>query len=366
MARAAGAADAVDVRHRVVRGLVVDDVGDVVDVDAAGCDVGGHEDLDRAVAEGTQGLLAGRLPHVAVDGADGETAARQLLGDLRSGALRAGEDDRPAAALRLQDAGGHGGLVHAVRHEHDLLRGGVGLGGADVLGPDVHRLGEEAAGQGDDRPRHRRGEQHRLVRVGERREDLLDVRQETQVEHLVGLVEHQDGHLVQLQVTALVEVDETARGAYDHVDALLQGLDLLLVGAAAVDRGQPHRQLRRGARQILADLHRQLAGGHDHQGARGAVELLHVRGVEDPVQQRHTETEGLAHAGAGLADEIRAVERQRERQLLDGEGAGDALRGQGLTDLHRHTQFSESRGGGPGAGGRGRCGHNLDTNVPGL
>ena len=43
-ARAAGAADAVDVGLGLHREIEVKDVGDAVDIEAAGCDVGGDED----------------------------------------------------------------------------------------------------------------------------------------------------------------------------------------------------------------------------------------------------------------------------------------------------------------------------------
>ena len=105
LARAAGAADAVQVGLLVLGALVVDDVRDVVDVDAAGGDVGGDEDVDLAVAERAQRLLAGALAEVAVDRAGGEAAVGELVGDLGGGALGAGEDDGQAAALGLQDAG---------------------------------------------------------------------------------------------------------------------------------------------------------------------------------------------------------------------------------------------------------------------
>src|SRR5690606_29552678 len=101
VAGAAGAPDAVDVGLLVVRALVVDDVRDVVDVDAAGGDVSGDEDVDLAVAEGPQGLLAGALAEVAVDRRCGEATVGQLVGDLGGGALSTGEDDRQAPALGL-------------------------------------------------------------------------------------------------------------------------------------------------------------------------------------------------------------------------------------------------------------------------
>jgi hypothetical protein len=81
---AAGAADAVQVGLLVLGALVVDDVRDVLDVDAAGGDVGGDEDIDLAVAEGAQRLLAGALAEVAVDGGRREAAVGQVVGDLRA------------------------------------------------------------------------------------------------------------------------------------------------------------------------------------------------------------------------------------------------------------------------------------------
>ena len=120
---AGGAADAVQVGLLVLGALVVDDVGDVLDVDAAGGDVGGDEDVDLAVAERAQRLLAGALAEVAVDGAGGEAALGEVVGDLGGGALGAAEDDGQAAALGLQDAGEHLDLVHRVGAVDELLDG---------------------------------------------------------------------------------------------------------------------------------------------------------------------------------------------------------------------------------------------------
>ncbi len=48
-------------------------------------------------------------------------------------------------------------------------------------------------------------------------QDALDIGQKAQVEHLVGLVEHQHRQAAQLQVTLLAQVEQPARGAHDHV-----------------------------------------------------------------------------------------------------------------------------------------------------
>ena len=186
-------------------------------------------------------LLAGDLAQVAVHGADGETAFGEFVGDLLGGALGAGEDHRGAAAARLQHPADQLDLVHRVRAVDVLLGGVVHRRGVRRLGPDVGRLVHERAGQRDDRVRHGRREQHRLPLVGDLAQNPFDVGQEAQVEHLVGLVEHQHRQAAELQVALLGQVEQPPGRADHDVGAGAQRLDLRLVGPAAVDGH--HRQL---------------------------------------------------------------------------------------------------------------------------
>ena len=113
-AGAAGAADAVHVGLGVGRDVVVDDVADPLDVEAAGGDVGGDEDVELAGLELVDGALALRLGDVAVDRRRGEAAGPQLLGERLGLVLGADEDDHPLEVLDLEDA----------REGVDLLRVG--------------------------------------------------------------------------------------------------------------------------------------------------------------------------------------------------------------------------------------------------
>ena len=49
-----GSADAVDIVFGDMGQLVVDDVGQLIDIEAAGRDIGGHQDADRAGLEAIQ------------------------------------------------------------------------------------------------------------------------------------------------------------------------------------------------------------------------------------------------------------------------------------------------------------------------
>ena len=83
-AGAAGAADAVDEVVRGIGHVVVDDVRDVGDVDAAGGDVGGDQDAVLAVGEALEGGGALGLRAVAVDGVGVVAEALRAFCAMRS------------------------------------------------------------------------------------------------------------------------------------------------------------------------------------------------------------------------------------------------------------------------------------------
>ena len=82
------AADAVSVRVGRVGHVVVDDVADPGDVEAARRDVGGHEHVVRAVAEALQRARALVLGHVPLQGDGAEAALRESFEALTRAAAR--------------------------------------------------------------------------------------------------------------------------------------------------------------------------------------------------------------------------------------------------------------------------------------
>jgi hypothetical protein len=117
-------------------------------------------------------------------------------------------------------------------------------------------------------------------------------------------------------VRLLGQVDEAARGADDHVDALLEGLDLRLVGDAAVDGEDPDTALLACALEVTGDLDGQLTGRSDGQRLRlarvGQVGPPLVAGVTTRWISRDAEAERLAGAGLGLADDVVPAEGDRQ------------------------------------------------------
>ena len=72
--------------------------------------------------------------------------------------------------------------------------------------------------------------------VGDLVEDRGDLGQEAHVGHVVGLVEHGDLHVAEVDRAAVDQVGEPARGGDEDVDAPVERLDLRLVGQAAGDQ----------------------------------------------------------------------------------------------------------------------------------
>ena len=136
------------------------------------------------------------------------------------------------------------------------------------------------------------------------------------------------------------EVEQAAGRADDDVDALLQRLDLRLEGAAAVDGLDADLAHAARGLEVLGDLDAQLAGRDDDERLRGAGRALVL--ALDALQQRDAEAERLAGAGAGLADEVLAGQRDRQRHRLDGERGGDADGGERLDGLGQGAERGEA------------------------
>ena len=120
-ARAAGAADPVDVIVAVVRQVVIEDDLDVVHVEPARRDVGGDEKLDRALAELGHHALAHRLRHVAVQLVGAVAARGRCSVSSSTIILVRAKDDAELDVLQVDQAAERLELRAAVDLVIDLL-----------------------------------------------------------------------------------------------------------------------------------------------------------------------------------------------------------------------------------------------------
>ena len=302
------APDPVDVGVAVARGVEVDHVGDVVDVDPAGRDVGGDERVDVTGRELSEGAVALVLGLVAVHRHRLDALLDQAL-DQAVGAVLGADEDQRAAALGIAQLGDQSLDLGRVLEVDEAVRD-LALVGLDRLVDVAARLVRVGAGDLARRGLEGGGEEQRLAVVGRLGDDPVDGGLEAHVEHPVGLVDDQDPQLIEGEGPAIEQVLEPARGGDDDVGA--GGLlGLLLEPDAAVDRGDRERPGGGDVVQIVDDLQGELAGrGEDQRRGTAVVGL-------DALDQRDPEGEGLARAGGRLDEDVVAVEDILERRASE-------------------------------------------------
>ncbi len=287
-----------------------------------------------AVLEVGQRPRTGALGHAAVQRVGLHAGLAELLGDTVGAELGADEDDR--AALARGDGARDGGLVARLHDEDVVAHGGDGaLGGVDLV---AHRVLQVALDQAGDLVLHRGREEHALAALGDLVEQLGDLGHEAQVRHLVGLVEDGDLDVLERAGAAVDDVAQTARGGDEDVDAALQGVDLVAHRGAAAD--DLHAQAEDVAVRLerVGDLHGQLAGGGQDDAAR--LLLLGVAARQGG-EERQTEGEGLAGAGAAAAQDVLARQRVRDGRGLDREGLGHTVLGELADDALGQAEGGE-------------------------
>jgi len=120
------------------------------------------------------------------------------------------------------------------------------------------------------------------------------------------------------------------------VGALVQRDDLGAERAAAHDRGDPHAGGAAGVLKVARNLEAEFSGrDHDQRLDHGFARV-------DVLHDRDAEGEGLAGAGARLADQVDAAQRQRQAEGLDGEGVLDADPGQRRERRRGRTEVGEA------------------------
>ena len=341
-------------------------MADVADVEASRRDVGGHQDVQGAVAEAAHDPVALLLRQAAVERGRVPSAAGERLGEVVHLAPGPGEDERRRAVLEVQDPAQRRQLVRAPDDVRDLPNAGVlALGLRRLVDADPDGVVQVALGEARDLPGDGRGEERGLALLAQGAEDLVQVVGEAHVEHLVGLVEDDRLHLVEAERAAIEVVHRPARRRHDHVHAACQAGQLRGDRLAAVDRDDAHAEVPPVAMDGLGHLHRELPGGCEDQRRRPAATTVTgdpatvdrgaglaggVHAAGEVLEDRQREGGRLAGAGGGLRQQVPARQQGRDRDHLDGRGLLVAEAGERAQEPRVEVQGGEP-GGRAGSGG---------------
>ena len=200
----------VDIRGEIV----VDDVGDVGNVETSSCDSGRNEDGGTSRSEGLQCHLTFALGAVTVDGCSGHTVTEQKVAQHIRHALCLDENKGQAEvvlALARKNIEQNTTLV-LVLDILDLLRN-VLAGGADTTDTEEDVVLQKVAGEHLDVAREG-GREHEGLTLGSARHvlalhDTTNLGLETHVKHTIRLVEDEILDIGKADASTLDQVDET-------------------------------------------------------------------------------------------------------------------------------------------------------------
>ena len=145
LASPAGAADAMHIVFGHIGQIQVHHMGQLLDVDAAGGQIGGHQHAHGAALEFGQGPGAGPLALIAMDGRSGNAFLDQPLGHAVGAVLGAGKHQHLLPVVAGDQVVQQVGLAGHVAGMHHLLH----RGGRAVFrgGLQLHRVVQKARGQ---------------------------------------------------------------------------------------------------------------------------------------------------------------------------------------------------------------------------
>ena len=338
-------------RLGVVRQIGVNDQAEIGQVDAARRHVGGDADAGAAVAQRLQRM--------------GALALRQFAGqrDHREAALQQRGlqmIDRIARVAEHQRAGRFKKPQHVDDRVFDIGRrdpdgaildvdmAALAAGDFDAMGVLLILLGER-----DDAARQGRREQQRAAFFRRGLEDEFEILAKAEIEHLVGLVEHDGFELRDVETAAPQMIAQPARRA-DHDMGAVGQFALLAPRVHAADAGDDARAailIKPG--QFALHLHRQFAGRRDDQGDRlgAAVETVGV--AEQVLGDRQAIGHGLAGAGLRRHQKVAAdsgfgqhagLDRRQIGVIAFSQGTGEMRAGQARMSRDIGPWLSEKQG----------------------
>jgi hypothetical protein len=306
----AGAADAVDVDLGVVGHVVVDHVGDVLDVESARGDVGRDKERGLVLLERDHHAVALTLGEIAMQCLHPQPPVGQLLVETCRADLGAHEDDRLLGLFGTEHLHQPFELLARLDHHIGLLHRVDGeLPGRN---PDRDRVIHVLLGEPRDRLRYRRREEQRLAPTRAHPQNPLDVLDEAEVEHLIRLVEDDIARGGQDQRLPGDQVHHAAHRGDHDLRAGSQASLLVADRGPAKDRNHVDTLQMLGVRtERLRHLDTELPG----RGQNDRLGLLVLR--VDLLEHRQPEGCCLAAPGLCLADHVTAVEQLGDRLRLD-------------------------------------------------
>ena len=218
----AGTTDTMDVVVNIRGQIVVDNVGDIGNIQATSGNSSGHENRADTVSELLQGLLTLALSAVTVNGVGAHVLVDEEIRERVCHALRLNEDEcETAVTVSVKDVEEHRALVNVLDVFNSLSD--VLGGRADTADRQEDVVLQEILGKHLDVAREGGRKHERLAALSTGHilalNDAANLGLETHVKHAISLIKNQILDVAQRDATTLDEIDKSAGGGDEEIAA---------------------------------------------------------------------------------------------------------------------------------------------------
>jgi len=219
-----GAADAVNIDFGFVGQIEVEDVGNVVDIDASAGDVGSDKNEHLAVPEILQRPGSGGLAFVTMNGIGWNPDCRELFCQTIRAVFCSCEHNTASHHLAFEQIDEKRSFVFFLHEGHVLFNAVRGrFFRTDV---NANRVVKHLAGEGGDAVGHRGAEEQVLTTGGHQVLNAVDIVAESHVEHAVGFIKNKMLNPTQIHVALVVQVQQATGCCNEQIHASAKGFDL--------------------------------------------------------------------------------------------------------------------------------------------
>ena len=254
----------------IIRHAIVDDMRQVVHIQATGCHIRSHQQLGAVLAELLHGKVALLLGKVAMQGIGIVAIANQVVCHLLRLHTGTTEDNGIDARIEIHQTFQRQVLILGMHHIIDVIHVLSALVATAHL--NLALLLQVVLGDTLDLLAHGSTEKQCAMTLGNTLEDGIQLFLETHGEHLVRLVQHHVLNLREVGSATLHQVDQSTRCGHDNIYPSLQGPDLRFYVSTSVYRKDGKiRQIFTKTLHIIGDLYTKFACRRKDNDRRGPL-----------------------------------------------------------------------------------------------
>ena len=319
--------------------VYVDNQIDVVDVHAAGSDIGGDQDVDRPITKCSKVAIPGRLGQVSVQINGGDARFGECLRQLFSVVFGAHEENSSPGARgefieQLLFRLGIVGFKNVVSH---LRHGGV------LVVDSMHYFVlKKTLNQFVDAIVQCCREEQALAARGRGAQDLRHNGQKAQVCHVVCFIQHSDFDGIEVEKSLPHQVFYATRCCHNDFDSVAQRLNLARLRHPSEDgRDAKIHGFGQGAHDI-GDLGGKFACGGKNQTQRASAAAVSPRKfASKPCDHRDAKGKSLAGTGFTAAQNVFAGESVGQSIDLDGKRSVNTHAGESGNNVGGHAKLGK-------------------------